>query len=114
MSLIIANLYNLLIFSQHLYLAWQFFLSLELGLLSARFYAIQQSKETAPFVIPDAVKPFMVQYGFDPVFYEKLISGAYGYYDMYDTLMRDMYLLLGLFGIAISVSVILHSLGLCH
>jgi hypothetical protein len=60
------------------------------------------------------IKAFMRQFGFNPEFYEKIISSAYGYYDMYDTLMRDMYLVIAIIGSIICFSVIAHSLDLCH
>ena len=55
------------------FIVWQFFLTLEAVLLTARFASLQMTKST-PFSIPEAVKPFMIQFGMNPGFYETLIG----------------------------------------
>ncbi|KAJ3337535.1 hypothetical protein HDU91_001464, partial [Kappamyces sp. JEL0680] len=55
--------------------------------------------EKKPFAIPEIMKPAMTKVGLNPAFYESLISSLYGYYDMYDTVMRDLYWAIFLMGI---------------
>ena len=94
--------------------AWQFFLTLEFLLLSGRFIAIQMSKEKAPFSIPAVMKPAMIHFGLNPSFYETLLGSIYGYYEMYDTLMRDLYLVIVIMGLSVCISAVAqHVLQIC-
>ena len=93
---------------------WNVFFTLEAVLLSARFLTMQVTRKNPPFRIPDIFRPAMVQFGMDPSFYEKLIASVYGYYEMYDTFMRDLYLIISLIGLSAFTAAIATNLGLCH
>jgi hypothetical protein len=86
------------------------FFTFEIVLMSARFFA---SKETQRFQFPEMVKPAMITFGFNPTFYENLISNLWGYYEMYNTFMADMYIVIVLMGLAVAVASIANYFELC-
>ncbi|KAJ3307154.1 hypothetical protein HDV03_002665 [Kappamyces sp. JEL0829] len=89
---------------------WQFFTTIETVLLSLRLMTLQMAAEKKPFAIPEIMKPAMTKVGLNPAFYESLISSLYGYYDMYDTVMRDLYWAIFLMGIGVTVATTAHHL----
>jgi hypothetical protein len=61
------------------------------------------------------IRPFMIQYGYNPTFYESWLGTLYAYYDLYDAFMRDVYLVIALSGLLVFFSVICNQyFNICH
>jgi hypothetical protein len=71
------------------------------------------STEKQKFEFPEIVKPAMTQFGFNPSFYENLIGSLWGYYEMYNTFMADMYVVIVLMGCAVVLAGVADYFQLC-
>ncbi|KAI8906767.1 hypothetical protein EDD86DRAFT_248355 [Gorgonomyces haynaldii] len=90
---------------------WGMFFTLEMGLLSVRWFFTREKHQIR---LPDLVKSQLPSFGINPSWIESVISSVYVYYDMYNFMMNDLYLVLFVMGSIILGSQVLMSLGYCY
>ncbi|KAJ3315615.1 hypothetical protein HDV04_002029 [Boothiomyces sp. JEL0838] len=94
--------------SDYIMPAWGLFFTFEVVLFSIRFLQMKRTN-TQKFTIPEIMKPAMIQFGFNPSFYEGLISSVWDYIDMYNTFCNDMYVVVFLMGTAVTIATVAQS-----
>ncbi|KAJ3326177.1 hypothetical protein HDV06_000053 [Boothiomyces sp. JEL0866] len=91
--------------SDYIMPAWGMFFTFEVVLFSIRLFQMKRTN-TQKFTIPEIMKPAMIQFGFNPSFYEGLISSVWDYIDMYNTFCNDMYVVVFLMGTAVTIATV--------
>ncbi|KAJ3272261.1 hypothetical protein HDV01_005800 [Terramyces sp. JEL0728] len=91
--------------SDYIMPAWGMFFTFEVVMFSIRLFQLKKTN-TQKFTIPEIMKPAMIQFGFNPAFYEGLISSVWDYIDMYNTFCNDMYVVVFLMGTAVTIATV--------